>query len=173
MDANDRFLGLLLRHEGDVRAFIGSMVLDQHVRDDVFQEVAMTLWRKFDAYDPRYSFGAWARGIAAHKILQEREKNSRFPVRFSPAAIQAVLDAFDRTEAQASPRADALHECVKLLPPHGRSLLTLRYHDDLKPPEIACQTGQSTTAVYQSLSRLRAKLEDCIRQRISRQTAEA
>jgi RNA polymerase sigma-70 factor (ECF subfamily) len=173
MGVDDKFEGLLARHEADIRAFVGAIVRDHHAREDVFQEVALTLWRKFDTYDSGRSFGAWARGIAAHKVLRHQEKNSRFPVCFSPATIQAVLDAFDRTEHQASPRGEALQECVKLLPPHARRILTLHYHDGLKPPEIASQTGQTIGALYQSLSRIRAKLADCIRQRMSLETGEA
>lgn len=167
MENNDQFLVLLLRHEVDIRAFIGSMISDAHARDDVFQEVALTLCRKFDSYDPKYSFGAWARGIAANKVLEERKNSARVPVRVSPEAIQAVLDAFNRTEGQASHKAEALQECVKLLPRHSRQLLILRYYDDLKPPQIARQTGQTIDAVYQSLSRIRVKLEECIRRRLA------
>ena len=126
MDNNDQFLKLFLRYEADIRAFIGSLVYDPYLRDDVFQEVALVLLHRFDAYDPSHSFGAWARGIAAKKILQQREQEARFPVLFSPETIQAILEAFDRTEDPALRKADALKECVKLLPKHSRDLLELR-----------------------------------------------
>lgn len=173
MESNDRFLVLLLRFESDIRAFIGSAIVDAHARDDIFQEVALTLCHKFETYDPQFSFGAWARGIAANKVLEERKRNARFPVRFSPETIHALLDAFNRTEHQAPVRADALQECVKLLPQDARQILTFRYHDDLKPPEIARRTGRTIEAVYQSLSRLRAKLEECVRRRLSLELGEA
>src|SRR5262249_40782472 len=61
----------------------------------VFQEVALTLWRQIDSYQPERPFGAWARGIAARKVLQLREKSARFPVAFDPETIEAVLAAYD------------------------------------------------------------------------------
>ena len=173
MPRNDDFMRHFLSHEGDIRAFIGSLVLDRHVRDDVFQEAALTLWQQFDAYDPARSFGAWARGIAAKKILQRRDQDRRFPLAFSPQTIQAVLDAFNRTESEASRKADALHECIKLLPDHAREMLTLRYQQNMKPPEIAERSGRTLDAIYQVLSRLRAKLEECIRQHIQPQAGDA
>ena len=173
MGDDDRFLKLLLRYQTDIKAFIGSLVLDPHVRDDVFQEVAITLLRKFDAYDAQYSFGAWARGVAAKKILQHRAQAARFPALLSLEAIQAVLDAFDRTEETASSRAEALKDCVQRLPEHSRSLLSLRYQQGLKPAEIARQSGRTLDAVYQILSRVRAKLEDCVRQRLALEVEDA
>jgi len=173
MGDHDQFLALLLGHEMDLRAFIGSLVLDRHSRDDVFQEVALTLWEKFDRYDSQHSFGGWARGIAANKILKQRENRGRFPLCLSPSAVQALRDAFDRTEEVASRKADAMDECVKLLPQKARQLLTMRYYDELKPADIAQQTGRTVDSIYQSLSRLRAKLEECIRRRASLETKEA
>ena len=90
MNRQDEFLKLLLRHQTEVKAFIGSVVLDRHLQDDVFQEVAVALWQQMDRYDWDLPFAAWARGIAANKILQMRDQNARFPVAFSPETIQAT-----------------------------------------------------------------------------------
>ncbi len=167
MLARDEFLLQFLRCEADLRAFIGSVVLDRHAREDVFQECALTLWRELERYDSARPFGAWARGIAANKILQRRHNDQRFPVAFSPDTIRAVLNAYDRTEESASERSDALAECLKRLPDRSRELLAMRYERDLKPPQIASRTGRTLDAVYQALSRIRSKLEECIRSRLA------
>lgn len=167
MAGHDEFLKLFLMHQADLKAFIGSLVLDPHAREDVFQEVALTLWKQFDNYDPRRSFGAWARGIAAKKVLQQRDLKVRLPVVFAPETIQAVLDAFDRSEEEASLRAEALRECVKRLPEKSRHLLVLRYEENLRNDEIARRVNSTLDAVYQALSRIRGRLEECIRQRLA------
>jgi RNA polymerase sigma-70 factor (ECF subfamily) len=167
MESRDDFLRMLLEHEADLRAFIGSLVRERLARDDVFQEVAMTLWQQADQYDPARSFGAWARGIAANKILQRRHQDQRFPVVLPPEAIQAVLDAFDRTEAAAAGRREALAECLKRLPDEPRRLLTLRYEEDLNVEEIARRVSRTLDAVYRALSRIRAALEECVRRRLA------
>jgi RNA polymerase sigma-70 factor (ECF subfamily) len=161
------FLKMLLTHEADLRAFVGSLVRDRHAREDVFQEVAVTLWQQADQYDSACSFGAWARGVAANKILQRRHQDSRFPAPFSPETIQAVLDAFDRTEEAASGRREALAECLKGLPEEPRRLLALRYEEGLDGEEIARRVHRTLDAVYRALSRIRAALEDCIRRRLA------
>src|SRR4051812_31335152 len=76
MTARDRFMELFLRHQDDLRAFLGAMVRDPHARADLFQDVALTLWNRIDTYDPDRPFGAWARGIAAKKVLQLRERSA-------------------------------------------------------------------------------------------------
>src|SRR5262245_50338265 len=125
MSARDDFLYHFLRHQADIKAFIGAVVLDVHRRADLFQDVSLTLWQQIDTYDPARSFGAWARGIAAKKILQMRDRDARFPIAFAPETIQAVLDAYSRTEADAADRADALRECLRSLPERSRELLAL------------------------------------------------
>jgi RNA polymerase sigma-70 factor (ECF subfamily) len=167
MDPRGRFLELFLRHQDELRAFIGSVVLDPHQRSDVFQEVALTLWEQFDRYDPARPFGAWARGVALRKVLQHREKSARFPLSFSPEAIAAVAEAYSRTEAGEPARPRALRECLGQLPEKSRQLLAWRYEGGLSGEEVARRAGVSLDALYQALSRLRARLEECIRQRLA------
>lgn len=167
MSNREQFLTLFLAHESDVRAFIGSIVLDRHMRQDIFQDVAMILWQRFDEYDPARPFGAWARAIAAHKILQHRHQNKRFPVPFAPDTIPAILAAYERIEPQSVEQHVALDQCLRCLPDHLRTLLQLRYERDLRADEIASMTGKSVDAVYQTLCRLRTRLADCVKRRMT------
>jgi RNA polymerase sigma-70 factor (ECF subfamily) len=169
MSSRDDFMQHFLRHEGDLKAFIGSLVPDPHLRADVFQEVALTLWQQIDSYDATRSFGAWARGVAANKVLQWRQRWARFPIAFAPQTIQAVLDAYERTEVDPLDRAEALRQCLRLLPEKSRRLLALRYEENLPCDQIALRLAGSLEAIYQSLSRLRGRLEECIRRRLSLQ----
>lgn len=166
MPRQTEFLPLFLASQGDLRAFIGALVRDPAVREDIFQNVALTLWESFDRFDRTRSFGAWARGIAARKVIHEHRRNARFPLVFSPEAVQAVLDAYDRSEATASPRRIALEECLRPLPAGTRTVLALRYEDGLSGESIAVRTGSTADAVYQLLSRTRAALAECIRRRL-------
>jgi RNA polymerase sigma-70 factor (ECF subfamily) len=167
MDQQSEFLPLFLEHQVSIRAFIGSLVRDRHTRDDLFQEVALVLWHDFPRYDRARSFGAWARGIAANKVLQRYHKDARLPVPFAPEAIEALLDAYDRTETAEAPHADALQRCVEQLPERSRRLLALRYEQSLKLAQIAERLSTSLDAVHKALSRLRQRLQECIEQRLA------
>jgi RNA polymerase sigma-70 factor, ECF subfamily len=167
MDAQEEYLKLLFGCELEIRAFIGSIVRGSHDCDDVFQEVALTLWKEFSRYDRGRSFAAWARGIAAMKLMQRWDKTKRLPIVLSPEAIQAVSSAFDRSEELSSGKAEALERCLDRLPEKSRQLLALRYERSLKIEQIAHELQATLDAVYQSLSRLRARLLDCVNRRLS------
>ncbi len=169
MDTRGEFLELFLRHQDGLKAFIGSVVPDAHLRADIFQEVALTLWQQFERYDPQRPFGAWARGVALRKVLQHREKWARLPMAFSPEAIEAIAEAYSRTEREGLDRPAALRECLARLPEKSRQLLAWRYEGGLAGEEVARLAGTTLDALYQTLSRLRGRLEECIRQRLALQ----
>lgn len=163
-----------LRHfeaaKPSLRAFIASVVQDPCAREDVLQATALTLWQKWAHYDATRPFGAWARGIAAHKILHERRGRARFPVTLEPSAIEALRLAFDRQEngpLNEDDRAAALRHCLSRLPEKSRELLFLRYEENRSCLTIASVLGRSAEAIYQHLSRLRVHLAECIRRRLS------
>src|SRR5438034_6834874 len=105
-ERQERFLRLFLPEQGGIRAFIRATVWDRARCDDLFQEVALVLWRELDRYEPERPFGAWARGIAAKTVLKSYRDAKRAPVALSPEAIVAVDAAFERLshggEAQSS-----------------------------------------------------------------------
>ncbi|HUE73930.1 MAG TPA: sigma-70 family RNA polymerase sigma factor [Pirellulaceae bacterium] len=161
------FLALFLKHEGDLRAFIGSLVRDRNGCEDILQEVALTAWSKFDAYDRGRSFGAWARGIAANKIMKRREQFARSPVLFSPETVQAVLDACDRAESRPLPKEEALEACIETLPRRSRGLLALRYEESLDLQQIADRLQSTVMAIHKALWRLRQRLRECVESRLA------
>jgi RNA polymerase sigma-70 factor (ECF subfamily) len=124
---------------------------------------------KFSEYDAKRSFGAWARGIAAKKILQRRGKQGRTPTPFPPDAVRAILDAFDRHESGMSDEAEALESCLRPLPEKSRRLLKLRYGDALGVKELADRLHMSAAAAFKALARLRQSLRECIERRLAGQ----
>jgi|SRR5579859_3157665 len=165
MGSHEDFLKLFLRHQDGVRAFLGSVVRDRAAAEDLFQEVSLALWESFASYDASRPFGAWARGVALKKVLQGREKSRRVPLAFSPQTIEALLDAYDRSD-EGAPDTDGLRDCISKLPPRSQSLLTLRYQRSLKLGEIAKQVGSSLDAVHKLLSRIRENLQECLQRRL-------
>lgn len=161
------FLRYFLAHQSDLRAYIGSIIRDRSLRDDVFQDTALTLWKSFEQFDPKKSFGAWARGVATNKILQQHRNTGRIPLATDPHVLEAILEAFDQTEHEASDRQEALHTCLQKLPKKSREILALRYDESVRGEEIAARLSTTRDAVYQSLARIRTRLEACIRNQLS------
>lgn len=188
----ERFLALFLPVQGTVRAFIRSIVWDRGHCDDLFQEVALVLWRELDRYDGQRPFGAWARGVAGKTVLKSLRQARRAPVALSPEAIVALEVAFGEgtasgcagalvpgsappdhpaaaageTERPSSREEDALRHCLEKLPDRARSLVSLRYRDSLKVADIATKVMSSPEAVQKALSRLRESLQKCVEKRL-------
>lgn len=166
--APEHFLPLFLTAEPDLRAFIGSMLPDPASREDVFQEVALALWQGFDRYDAERSFGAWARGVAMRKVWEGRRRLGRLPQYFTLEALEALSAAFEDTQEVPGwhEREQALTLCLDELPENGSRLLRMRYHENLGVEEIASTLRLATDAVYQTLSRLRRRLRECVGRRL-------
>ena len=167
----ERFLALFLPEQGTVRAFIRSLVWDRGACEDLFQEVALVLWRELDRYDTGRPFGAWARGVAAKTVLKSFRQAKRAPVALSPDAISALEAAFEQlafteSDRPASQQEDALRQCVERLPDKAQTLVRLRYNDSLKVTEIASRVTSSPEAVQKALSRLRESLQKCVERRL-------
>jgi RNA polymerase sigma-70 factor (ECF subfamily) len=111
MDRHEKFISLMMRHQADLRAFLSSAVWDRHLCEDLMQEVALVLWRKFDAYDESRSFGAWARGIALNLLKQSLTEGGRRGVALSEEALQAVSRAYEEAPEFGPERQEALRAC--------------------------------------------------------------
>lgn len=156
---------LFLRHQDDIRAFVGSVVRDWTATDDIMQETAVVLWRKFAEYDPSRSFGAWARGIAGFEIRKHRERTARVPALLSPEAIAAIDAVWDEV-APASPRLEALVRCLERVDAPARAIIALRYRDGLELEEVASRSGRGVEAVGKLLQRLRGALGNCVQRQL-------
>ena len=167
---NAEFLPLFMANEAQIRAFVRTLVHDPRDVDDIFQTVALILWRKFDQYDPSRPFGPWARGIAAKEVLAMRRGNARCPTPFPPEAVVAILDEFERflaSRGSVSDTTEALDKCVEALPPNSQKMLQLRYGEAMQIQQVASQLGQTMGATQRALSRIHKRLADCIQRRLA------
>ena len=170
MADHSNFLELFLANEAGIRSAVRALVRDRSDFDDTFQAVAMALWKKFDVYDVSRPFGAWARGVAVKEVLQARRESGRRPTPFSPEAVQAIIEAFERhapTAQASSAEFEALEHCIAALPSRWRQLLDLRYRDSLSLAEMATRIGRTLAATERDLSRARQQVADCIKQRVA------
>ena len=66
-DAHPEFLKRFLACEGEIRAYVRSVVRDRESAEEIFQEVALVLWKTFERYDPARPFGV--PGVRVHRPL--------------------------------------------------------------------------------------------------------
>jgi RNA polymerase sigma-70 factor (ECF subfamily) len=162
MPDDPEFLQLFMTHQDGLRAYIRSMIREPGLADDVFQETSIVLWKEFARFDRARSFGAWARGIASHKVLKAYGQVRRRGIPLTPEAIAAITTAFDEREDVLEAERLALRSCLARLSVYGRQLLTLRYEESLPLSQLAERVGRTEEAVHKALVRVRAALGKCV-----------
>jgi RNA polymerase sigma-70 factor (ECF subfamily) len=164
---HERFTRCWTQAQPAIAGYVVAVIGDRHAADDVLQEVAVALLRKFADYDPQRPFIAWAMGVAKMQILAQRRDRARMTARFDDATVGALATDWLALQPEADARSEALAGCLDRLDRRGRELLRLRYRESLDPPTIAERLGSNPGAVRTALSRLRSALHDCISRRLA------
>jgi RNA polymerase sigma-70 factor (ECF subfamily) len=166
------FAELLAAQQGRLLAFIYALVHNLGDAEDIYQETAMALWRKFDQFVPNSNFGAWAREMARFEVLRflKRKRSSRVvfddELMEKLAGAQATLDVLDASTTSESYH-HALLDCMARLNPTDRRLLGLCYSRETSLKSVAAQEGRSAPSICNSLKRIRGLLFTCIERSVS------
>ena len=154
---------LIERHSRRVRSYIGMMVKDDAVADDIFQETFIKAVKVIDegGYTDSGKFLSWILRIAHNRVLDyfRREKSSR--LLNEKDAGYDVLGTLRFTENSIeedivqSELMDTVRRLVEKLPDDQREVVRLRYYSKLSFQEIAEQTNVS---INTALGRMRYAL---------------
>jgi RNA polymerase sigma-70 factor (ECF subfamily) len=168
MADNELFTRHWTKAQPVVAGYISSLVPDFLEAEDLLQEVAVVLLRKFDDYDPGRPFVAWALGIAKLEVLSNRRSHARSFLSYRPDVLETVTEVCAEMAPELEFRASALRECLKQVRGRDGELVKLRYEESLKPGEIAARLGMAAGTVRVVLSRIRASLQECIERKLAR-----
>jgi len=160
--ARERLTLLWLDAEPAVRAFVGAAVRGFHDAQDVTQQVALTVARRFDEYDGSRPFVAWALWLAKSRIVDHYRKQGRERLVFSETLMDQLADALVMRQPQIAMRQAALERCLEKLPAKSRRMLQLRYAEETSVEEIATEVASSSGSVRVILFRIRNLLSQCI-----------
>jgi RNA polymerase sigma-70 factor (ECF subfamily) len=164
--AQQEFAGRWAEAQPHVAAYLGALLRDGNAADDLLQEVAITLWRKYAEYDPARPFLSWAIGMARLEVLAARRAAGRSIIAYHSELLDAVGAEFVAAADEADEIREALRGCLQGLGGRAMRLLRLRYEEALKPQAIAARMDIQVNAVRVALHRARAALERCIGRRI-------
>src|SRR3974390_281119 len=78
--AQQRFLSLFLRSEREVFRYVAALVPNLTEAEDIVQQTALSLWEKFDSYDPTQPFTPWACRFALYEALHWIERHQKWKV---------------------------------------------------------------------------------------------
>ena len=172
---HEAFVRIFAANQRRIHAFIMMLVPRAADADDVFQEVSLELWRKFDSFTIGTDFVAWANQFSRYLVLKHFAKQRRLGrLVFDERVLELLATEAASATTHADDRLDALRHCLEKLPAKSKSLLAMRYESGLKTcREVAARLGRSADAVYKALSRLHDSLLECVEGRLAAQQLAA
>ena len=158
----EEFISLFMRHQSRLARYV--LVLLPHATDaeDVVQETAITLWRRFEEYEPGTNFYAWSCRTAYLKILEHRRRCGSHRAILDPDVLENMAVDFAIQNELLDAQLGALRKCLGRLRPGDRELVERRYMRGEKGERIAVDIGRPANSVYQSLGRIRRTLLECV-----------
>lgn len=163
-----RFEELWLESESAIRRYIWTLRPAPGSFEDILQETAIALWRKFDVYDPTRPFAAWGCRFALLQVLKHRQRSGRdrlvFGMEESETAAKLVQSEVGSDLYRA--RRDALTDSLNRLDETDRLLLSCRYGSGETVQSMAQRCETSVHKLYHALDSLREKLKIATDQRM-------
>lgn len=156
------FVSRFAHYEPDLRRFIRSLLPTWTDTDEVLQQTAIVIWRKFDQYDPETNFMKWACVIARFEALAYRRKMARDRLVFREDVLELMADEGAEELDNRAQEHEALEACLLAMPEKQRQFLTLAYTPGVKIKEMAKEAGASAASFYMRLKRLRRQLMQCM-----------
>lgn len=170
-DRQECFLRLFTSLEPALRVHVRRLVPSRADADDVLQEVAVVLWRKFDDFEPDTSFRSWAFKVAKYEVLAWRRDKARGREILSETVIELLADESDRDEPRFARERELLRQCLAAMQQEHRNLLLAAYQPGARIQDVALRSGRSIGGFYQWLHRVKRTLLECVAKRSEAATA--
>src|SRR5262245_22595876 len=151
--------------------YIHALVRDLNDADDLYQQTALILWKKFGEFDRGRSFFAWACGVARLEVANFLRSRGRHRLYFSDDLSLLLVEAqAEMTDAELEDRRDALARCVEKLRQRDRELLRECYGEAADVHGAADRRGRSPQSTYNSLRRIRRALFECVARTLAQES---
>jgi RNA polymerase sigma-70 factor, ECF subfamily len=168
-DSHEKFIELLARHEGVIRASIRAVIRRPEDVDEVMQAVSLTAWRRYDSVTDTDGFAKWACVIARYEILKFQREKARDRFELDEALIAKIVDEGADELKTRSPHMAHLEDCLKQLPEMRRLMVLQAYAPGCSMKTLAERLGKSQEGLYQLLRRIRLELKDCVEMQNARE----
>ena len=142
------------------------MVGNMEDAQDLCQETFIRVYRALETYDPRRAFSPWLYRIAHNAVLDHLRRKKARPTLSEPDLAQPFEEAPDPTaeNPQRTVMSKEIYrevrEAIHSLPDNYRSVMVLRFLEDLSYAEIAESLDLTEANVMMRISRARRMLRD-------------
>ena len=134
--------------------------------EDMLQTVWKTLWEKIGEFDETRSFKAWAFGMARFQALKWKQSKARSREILSDEIISLLAETVEEESEEINSKCHLVAESIGKMNDLPRSVLQMKYIEQMSSAEIAKKIGKSVPAVDMMLMRLRREIRDYIKEQI-------
>src|SRR4029077_14875831 len=163
-DSQAQFLRLFLSSERELFRYVAALVPNAGDAEEIVQQTAVELWRKFDQYDAQQPFTPWACRFAVNIVKQWVASRQRWQSLLEHGLAEDLLSRREQLRPQFDSRLSHLDQCLEKLPSPQRGIVEAYYFRRQSIDAIAAETRRSVEAVYKTLQRIRLMLRQCIEQ---------
>jgi RNA polymerase sigma-70 factor (ECF subfamily) len=168
---NDAFATLVERYQRLLYYFVVGKVPDDTEPKDIVQKSFVTAFQNHEVFLAGESFLAWLRGIALNHCRNEwrrYQSQARLAGRLlEEKRAELELASFDAHTEEDDHRLAALRQCLEQLSPREQAVVEWRFVQELPLAAIGEQLGRGTEAARLFLYRIRQRLADCVKKRLS------
>lgn len=152
------------------------MLKNREEAEEVSQDSFIKIFKSLNKFKGDSKFSTWVYRVAYNTCLDRIKKHKRsqthIPIdAFTERHIKTIDNALDRMEQEE--RAQAIQNCLQLLPSEDSFLLTLYYFEEQSLEEISKITGLTANNVKVKLFRSRKKLAVIFSQQLEPETIES
>lgn len=150
---DDEFRAMVDEHKAMVFSVSLRLVGDRGLAEEVAQDVFLELYRWLPRLESAEHVKFWLRRVATHRSTDALRRRKVRP----EGSSEEWDETFDRVnttnERASSGMSVAMERMLLSLPESQRTVLVLRYGEDLSPDEIARTTGEPLATVKSHLQR--------------------
>lgn len=159
-ELENRFVTELEKNQNIVHKVCRLYTNDQESHNDLFQEIAIQLWKAYPKFRGEAKFTTWMYRVALNTaITQYRKSKRKIPIQdFESVVYKIRADEYDSEEEQ---RLSLLYKAVKQLGDIEKALVFL-YLEDKDYGEIASTLGISEVNARVKMNRIKNKLKTIV-----------
>ncbi len=160
---------LLNHYWGDIYRFLNSKCQNDYEAEELTIKTFSKAFDKIEQYKPKYAFKNWLLAISNNLFIDYLRSQKKYikPVDIEKDKIMKIADLTPSPEdklIQEQHLAELL-QYIKLLKPHYREVINLRYFQEYSYKEIAEELGESLNNIKVKLLRARKLLSELIKKK--------
>ncbi|MGH9586810.1 MAG: RNA polymerase sigma factor [Acidobacteriaceae bacterium] len=164
----EQFAHALNRHQARVYSIAFRILGDTGAAEEVAQDVFLELHRTLPRLESEQHVTAWLRRVTCHRATDALRRRAVRPAPTQNECDEDLLPA--PTPSAPSPLMNRIESLLFSLPPQQRTVIILRYQEDMEPEDIAIELQMPIATVRSHLHRgldlLRNKAERTLKEYI-------